>query len=90
MAKEYMEKEKLLEKLEQLQERIEAWIQINGYGNLSNYKERKNKYGAVVWNQTDWEFVDGFYNALYNDDEFWYNKDMLKNLNRMWKKYNTY
>ena len=50
MAKEYMEKEKLLEKLEQLQERIEAWIQINGYGNLSNYKERKNKDGKVVGN----------------------------------------
>ena len=90
MAKEYMEKEKLLKRLKQLLERIEVWITKNGYRNLDNYKERKNKYGAVVWNQTDWEFVDGFYNALYNDDEFWYNKDMLKNLNRLWKKYNIY
>ena len=85
-----MEKEKLLEKLEQLQERIEAWIQINGYGNLSNYKERKNKDGKVVWKQSDWEFVDGFYNAIYNDDEFWYSKDTLKELNRIWKRYIPY
>ena len=85
-----MKKKVLLNRLKQLLERIEVWITKNGYRNLDNYKERKNKYGAVVWNQTDWEFVDGFYNALYNDDEFWYNKDMLKNLNRMWKKYNTY
>ena len=85
-----MNKEVLLKKLKQLLERIEVWITKNGYRNLSNYKERKNEDGEVVWRQSDWEFVDGFYNALYNDDEFWYNKDMLKNLNRMWKKYNTY
>ena len=85
-----MKKKVLLNRLKQLLERIEVWITKNGYRNLSNYKERKNKYGAVVWNQTDWEFVDGFYNALYNDDELWYNKDMLKNLNRLWKKYNIY
>ena len=85
-----MNKEVLLKRLKQLLERIEVWITKNGYRNLSNYKERKNEDGEVVWRQSDWEFVDGFYNALYNDDEFWYNKDMLKNLNRMWKKYNTY
>ena len=85
-----MNKEVLLNRLKQLLERIEVWITKNGYRNLSNYKERKNEDGEVVWRQSDWEFVDGFYNALYNDDEFWYNKDMLKNLNRMWKKYNTY
>ena len=85
-----MKKKVLLNRLKQLLERIEVWITKNGYRNLSNYKERKNEDGEVVWRQSDWEFVDGFYNALYNDDEFWYNKDMLKNLNRMWKKYNTY
>ena len=85
-----MNKEVLLNRLKQLLERIEVWITKNGYRNLSNYKERKNEDGEVVWRQSDWEFVDGFYNALYNDDEFWYNKDMLKNLNRMWKRYNTY
>ena len=85
-----MNKEVLLNRLKQLLERIEVWITKNGYKNLSNYKERMNKYGVVVWNQTDWEFVDGFYNAIYNGDEFWYSRDTLKNLNRMWDQYNTY
>ena len=83
-------REILLNKLERLQERIEAWIEKNGYKNLDNHIERMNKYGVVVWKQTDWEFVDGFYNAIYNGDEFWYSRDTLKNLNRMWDQYNTY
>ena len=85
-----MNKEVLLKKLKQLLERIEVWIEKNDYKNLDNHIERMNKYGVVVWKQTDWEFVDGFYNALYNDDEFWYSRDTLKNLNRMWDQYNTY
>ena len=85
-----MNKEVLLNKLKQLLERIEVWITKNGYRNLSNQSENKDVDGKVVWRRTHWEYVDDMHNALYNDDEYYYDKKTLKELNRLWKKYNTY
>ena len=69
---------------------MEAWINVNGFGNQSNQSERRNKDGEVVWKRTDWEYVDDMHNTLYNDHELWSDKEVLKNLNRLWKRYNTY
>ena len=85
-----LDKEILLKKLVKLRKRIEAWTDVNGFGNQSNQSERKNKDGEVVWKRTDWEYVDDMHNTLYNDHELWCDKEVLKNLNRLWKRYNTY
>ena len=70
-----------------LRERIEAWAHDNGFKNLGNISEKKNADGKVVWRRSHWEYVDDMHNALYNDDEYWYDEKTLKELNRLWKKY---
>ena len=85
-----MDKKVLLEKLVMLRERIEAWAHDNGFKNLGNISEKKNADGKVVWRRTHWEYVDDMHNALYNDDEYWYDEKTLKKLNRLWKRYNIY
>ena len=70
-----------------LRTRIEKWCEKNGYENMSNVAERKNKDGKVVWKRSDWEFVDDMHNLIYNDEEYYYTKDTFRELNKMWKKY---
>ena len=82
-----MNKKVLLEKLVRLRKRIEAWADKNGFKNLGNISEKKDADGKVVWRRTHWEYVDDMHNALYNDDEYWYDEKTLKELNRLWKKY---
>ena len=85
-----MNKEVLLEKLVMLRERIEAWADKNGFKNLGNISEKKDADGKVVWRRSHWEYVDDMHNALYNEDEYWYDEKTLKKLNRLWKRYNIY
>ena len=85
-----MDKDILLYKLARLRKRIEAWTEINGFSNQGNQTVRKNKDGTIVWKRTHWEYVDDMHNALYNDNEYWYDKKTLKELNRLWIKYNIY
>ena len=82
-----MNKKVLLEKLVRLRKRIEAWALENRFENLGNISEKKDADGKVVWRRTHWEYVDDMHNALYNDDEYWYDEKTLKELNRLWKKY---
>jgi hypothetical protein len=77
----------MLERLERLIERIEAYGKANGWDSVGNYVERRNENGEIYWRQTDWEFVDNFHNTIYNENYFGYNGDTLKKLNKMWKKY---
>ena len=85
-----MKNKVLLKKLVKLRKRIEAWTEINGFGNQGNQNERKDVDGNIVWKRTHWEYVDDMHNSLYNDDEYYYDKKTLKELNRLWKKYNIY
>ena len=82
-----MKRQILLKKLNSLRIRIEDWCEKNGYENMSNVAERKNKDGEVVWKRSDWEFVDDMHNLIYNDEEYYYTKDTFRELNKMWKKY---
>ena len=77
----------LAEKLLLLRSRIEDWTHIHGWDNMDYHTIRKNKSGSIIWKQTDWEFVDNMHNTIYNDHDFGYNGDLLKRLNKMWKKY---
>ena len=70
-----------------LRTRIEKWCEKNGYENMSNVAERKNKKGEVVWKRSDWEHVDSIHNLIYNDEEYYYTKDTFRELNKMWKRY---
>ena len=63
---------------------------LNGYDAMDNYSERLDKYGNVIWKLTDWEFVDNMHNTIYNDHDFGYDGDLLKRLNKMWKRYGPY
>ena len=85
-----MKNKTLLKKLEVLRLRIETWCAINGYKAMDNYSERLDKYGNVIWKLTDWEFVDNMHNTIYNDHDFGYDGDLLKRLNKMWKRYRPY
>ena len=87
-----IERKLLLENLLRLRSRIEDWTIINGWENMDNHKEKKNKQGRVVWKLSDWEFVDSMYGAVYNGDggfgnDYSFNKDTVKTWNKMWKKY---
>ena len=87
-----IERKLLLENLLRLRSRIEDWTIINGWGNMDNHKEKKNKQGRVVWKLSDWEFVDSMYGAVYNGDggfgnDYSFNKDTVKTWNKMRKKY---
>ena len=70
-----------------LRTRIEKRCEKNGYENMNNVAERKNKDGKVVWKRSDWEHVDDMHNLIYNDEEYYYTKDTFRELNKMWKKY---
>ncbi len=85
-----MDKDILLYKLVRLRKRIEKWADINGFENIENQSERKDAEGNIVWRRSHWEYVDDMHNALYNDHEYWYDKKTLKELNRLWKRYNIY
>ena len=80
----------MLERLERLIERIEAYGKANGWDSVGNYVERRNENGEIYWRQTDWEFVDNFHNTIYNENYFGYNGDTLKKLNEMWDRYRPY
>ncbi len=64
----------LIEKILLLRCRIEDWASINGYENIENYREQRNKDGEVVYKLSDWEYVDNVYNAAYNDGNLEYTK----------------
>ena len=77
----------LLEKLLLLRCRIEDWCEVNGYENIGNYREQKNKDGNIVYKISDWEYVDNVYNTAYNDWNVKYTKWQVVEWNKMWKKY---
>ena len=93
-----IKQEIFLERLASLRERIEDWCNKFGYGNQDNYLERKNAEGKTVWHQTDWDYVDGMHNTVYNShyhrngedgfgNDYSYNDETLKRFNEMWKRY---
>ena len=87
-----IERKLLLENLLRLRSRIEDWTIINGWGNMDNHKEKKNKQGRVVWKLSDWEFVDNMYCTVINSkkgfgNDYSFDKDTVKTWNKMWKKY---
>ena len=77
----------LLEKLLLLRCSIEDWCEVNGYENIDNYREQKNKDGNIVYKISDWEYVDNVYNTAYNDWNVKYTKWQVVEWNKMWKKY---
>ena len=77
----------MLRKLVKLKDRIETFGHKYGFENIDNYTERRRKNGVVGWRVSDWEVVDNMHNTIYNDHDFGYNGDILKRLNKMWKKY---
>ena len=85
-------RKELLEKLLRLRCRIEDWTEVHGWKEMDNHKEAKNKDGKVVWELSDWELVDSMYSAVVNGhggfgDDYSFNKDSIKNWNKMWKRY---
>jgi len=80
-------KKTLCEKLLRLRSRIEDWASLNGYQNIENQTERKNKDGEVVWKRSDWEHVDSMYGCVINGDEITWGVETYRELNKMWKKY---
>jgi hypothetical protein len=79
----------MLERLERLRERIETFGHKYGWDNIDNWTERLTKDDKVGWRVSEWEFVDNMHNTIYNDHDFGYNGDILKRLNKMWKKYHV-
>ena len=75
------------EKLLRLRSRIEDWATVNGYENISNWSERKNAEGEVVWRKSHWEWVDDMYGVIINGYEISWDKDHYKELNKLWKQY---
>ena len=75
------------EKLLKLRARIEDWASLNGYENMGNWSERKNKDGEVVWKKSHWEWVDDCYGVIINGYEFSWGKEQYKKFNDMWKQY---
>ena len=80
----------MLRKLMKLKDRIETFGHKYGFENIDNYTERRRKNGVVGWRVSDWEFVDNMHNTIYNDHDFGYDGDLLKRLNKMWKRYRPY
>ena len=83
-----LSKDTLLFKLEALRTRIEEWCSMYGYDKMDNVAEHKNTEGEVVWHRSDWEYIDDIHNLIYNDEDYYYNKDTFRKFNKMWKKYN--
>ena len=87
-----IDRKELLEKLLRLRCRIEDWTQVHGWERMDSYREKKNYYGKVVWKQSDWEFVDNMYCAVFNGpagfgNDYFFNKDTVKTWNKLWKRY---
>ena len=85
-------RKELMEKLLRLRCRIEDWTQVHGWERMDSYREKKNYYGKVVWKQSDWEFVDNMYCAVFNGpagfgNDYFFNKDTVKTWNKLWKRY---
>ena len=82
-----LDRKNIGEKLLRLRSRIEDWASLNGWKNMDNQSERKNKNGDVVWKRSDWECIDGMYGCIINGDEHGWTGETLKKLNKMWKQY---
>jgi len=75
-------------KITLLRECIETWSSKNGYENMDNTEETRNKdTGEVIWSRTDWEYVDDTYNHYINDKEYSPSPATLIKMNELWKKY---
>jgi len=74
-------------KITLLRERIEAWSQKHGYGNMDNSEETRDVTGRIIWKRTDWEFVDDTYNHYINDKDYSPYPATLIKMNELWKKY---
>ena len=77
----------IINKLDTLKERIEDWASINGYDNVENAEERKDDDGDIIWQRTDWEYVDDTHNLMINDEDFYPHASCFKKMNTLWKKY---
>ena len=78
----------IAKKITLLRERIEAWSSKNGYENMDNAEETINEdTGEVVWNRTDWAYVDDTYNHYINDKDYRPYPATLIKMNELWKKY---
>ena len=98
IAKAPVKQEIFLERLEALRTRIEKWCSEFGYDNQDNYAETKNNEGEIVWFKSDWDYVDGMHNTVYNShhhreggdgfgNDYSYNDETLKRFNEMWRRY---
>ena len=78
----------VMEKIEQLRERIEDFCNENGYDKMGNEVERRDeKTGEIFYHQSHWEFVDGMHGHMYNDESFYPHSNVLKKMNKLWKHY---
>ena len=77
----------LAEKLLLLRSRIEDWCEVNGYENMDNQAERRNRDGEVVWKRTNWEYIDDMYSVVVNGHETHWNVDTFKEFNKLWRRY---
>tara|TARA_B110001454_G_C12414351_1_gene306597 strand:+ start:216 stop:575 length:360 start_codon:yes stop_codon:yes gene_type:complete len=93
-----IKQEIFLERLSALRDRIEDWCNKFGYENQDNYAERRNTDGKIVWHKSDWEYVDGMHNTVYNSqynregedgfgNDYSYNDETLMGFNKMWRRY---
>ena len=101
ITKAPVKQEIFLERLSVLRDRIENWCNEFGYDNQDNYAERKNAEGEIVWFKSDWDYVDGMHNTVYNShyktrpvdeidgfgNDYSYNDETLKRFNKMWRRY---
>ena len=98
ITKAPIKQEIFLERLEALRTRIEKWCSEFGYDNQDNYAETKNDEGEIVWFKSDWDYVDGMHNTVYNShhhregkdgfgNDYSYNDETLKRFNKMWRRY---
>tara|TARA_B100000745_G_scaffold249890_1_gene171956 strand:- start:203 stop:535 length:333 start_codon:yes stop_codon:yes gene_type:complete len=78
----------VMEKIERLRERIEDYCNENGYDKMGNEVERRDKKtGEIYYHQSHWEFVDGMHGNMYNDVTFYPHTNVLKKMNKLWKRY---
>ena len=82
-----MNKKIIINKIDTLKERIEDWASINGYDNVENAEERKDDDGDIIWQRTDWEYVDDTYNTMINEKDWYPHPKAFKKMNILWKKY---
>ena len=77
----------IAKKITQLRERIEWWSHKNGYENMDNEAETRNKDGEIIWKRTDREYVDDTYNHYINDKDYIPRPATLIKMNELWIKY---